>query len=282
MKHPLLVNVGCGNRFHKDWINLDLHSSSPDVRVCDLTKGIPLQSDTADALYSAAVLEHIRIANVNSFLLECQRVLKPGGIIRIAVPDFEQQVKTYLTQLETAKRGDTVADWRREWMIIEMIDQVGRERSGGSMAAILSQTEGIDEDFVAQRIGEEGRDLINSLKNKQLLADPDFTNSRYHLVRGRFIGRWIVKWLLRSSDLEADLAALEVGRFRLRSGELHRWVYDTLSLKNRLAKAGFVDLAVCSHGESCIPNWETYHLEVNKGGRVEKPDLLIVEGKKAD
>jgi predicted SAM-dependent methyltransferase len=279
-RKPVLVNVGCGSRYHTSWLNYDLHSSAPEVIACDLTKGIPLQSNAADAVYSAAVLEHIRPADVPSFLAECVRVLKPGGLLRIAVPDFEQQVKAYLAELDAAKSGSSAANTRREWMLIEMIDQVGREKSGGGMAAFLSRKQSVDENFIVQRIGEEGRDLVRSLNGRDVEADPDICAPRGYMVRGRKLGQMLCKWLLRSPDLQADLAALEVGRFRLNSGEVHRWVYDEMSLRNCMSAAGLENLTAMPHGQSSIPNWTDYHLEVSPNGLVQKPDLLIVEGVK--
>ena len=279
-RKPLLVNVGCGSRYHPSWLNYDLHSSAPEVIACDLTKGIPLQSSVADAVYSAAVLEHIRPVDVPSFLAECFRVLKPGGFLRIAVPDFEQQVRVYLAELEAAKGGSSAANTRREWMLVEMIDQVGREKSGGGMAAFLSRKQSVHEDFIVQRIGEEGRGLLRSLKGRTVQADPDLGAPRGHLVRGRKLGQMLCKWLLRSADLQADLTALEVGRFRLNSGEVHRWVYDEMSLKDCMSAAGLKNLTAMPHGQSSIPNWTDYHLEVSPNRMVQKPDLLIVEGVK--
>ena len=84
------VNLGCGARFHPEWTNIDLDPQGPGVIRHDLSKGIPLKDESCDAVYHAAVLEHIRRADVPAFLAECPRVQKPGGIIRIGVPDQER------------------------------------------------------------------------------------------------------------------------------------------------------------------------------------------------
>src|ERR1035437_720851 len=95
-----LLNLGCGKRFHPDWINIDFVSSSKDVIACNLLKGIPYESNTFAVVYHSHVLEHFPKNEVNNFIAECFRVLKKDGIIRIAVPDFEALVKEYLHIME--------------------------------------------------------------------------------------------------------------------------------------------------------------------------------------
>ena len=92
----------------------------------------------------------------------------------------------------------------------------------------------------------------------------------------------LFRWLLGTENLERDLLALEIGRFRINSGEVHQWVYDSHSLKKTLSLAGFGDLHVMAHGFSEIPGWKDFHLEVDPDGNVEKPDLLVVEGRKRE
>jgi hypothetical protein len=95
------------------------------------------------------------------------------------------------------------------------------------------------------------------------------------------LGVFLLKFLLRSRDIRKDLAAWEVGRFRLFSGETHQWAYDRVSLGNLFQQAGFSEIQVKAHGESRISNWRDYHLEVDENGFVEKPDLFVMEGIKS-
>ena len=57
-----LVNLGCGSRYHADWINIDIAAHGPGVIAHDLSKGIPLEENSCDAVYHSAVLEHIRLS----------------------------------------------------------------------------------------------------------------------------------------------------------------------------------------------------------------------------
>lgn len=274
----LKINVGCGSRFHRDWLNFDLHAYTPEVVACDLTKGIPVADGEADVVYSAAVLEHIRPRDLSGFLAECRRALRSGGVLRLAVPDLEQQAKFYLDSLARIDKGDPVAPSDREWMVLEMLDQSTREETGGEMLRFLSQEEIPNQEFILKRIGVEGAELINQISTwrdqKNVLRKKP---SVYDMVPLGRIGRALLKWLLHSKNLQQDLRALEIGRFRLNSGEVHQWAYDRHSLAKILLNAGFTGSIKCAHGESRIPDWKTFHLEVTPEGVVEKPDLLVME-----
>lgn len=279
-KASYLVNLGCGDRIHTAWTNYDLHARVPGVVECDFLNGIPLEAGTASVVYSAAVLEHVPRPAVTQFLGECRRILMPGGVIRFAVPDFERQARLYLDLVGRAAEGDADTAERLEWMVLEMIDQVGRDKKGGGMAEFLAGRGQAQRQFLIDRIGKEGGHLLDKLKGRNIKAEMDFKSYRTWMVRGSFLGVWLLKFLLKSKDIRKDLAALEVGRFRLFQGEIHQWAYDRASLICLMDAHGFGDLRVMAHGESRIPDWKSYNLEIDEHGQVEKPDLLIVEGGK--
>ena len=52
---------------------------------------------SVDVVYTSHMLEHLTRALVHDFLMEAKRVLKPGGILRVAVPDMRLLVKQYLS-----------------------------------------------------------------------------------------------------------------------------------------------------------------------------------------
>jgi predicted SAM-dependent methyltransferase len=63
------------------------------VRECNVVEGVPLPDASCDAVYNAAVLEHLTPAQAERFLRECHRLLKSGGVLRVGVPDLEQIVR---------------------------------------------------------------------------------------------------------------------------------------------------------------------------------------------
>ena len=53
-----MLNLGCGGRYHKDWINIDFNSSGPDVIKHNLCLGIPSPNEDFDVVYHSDLLEH--------------------------------------------------------------------------------------------------------------------------------------------------------------------------------------------------------------------------------
>jgi predicted SAM-dependent methyltransferase len=143
------VNLGCGNRYHKDWINFDFISGTLDVKQHDLTRGIPLENNSTDVVYHSHVLEHFNKEGGKFFLSECFRVLKSGGVLRIAVPDLEQITKSYLECLEKAKSESNEAHHANyQWSVIELIDQLSRNKSGGEMLNYWKQEHPLNASFI--------------------------------------------------------------------------------------------------------------------------------------
>lgn len=84
------INLACGGVFvtGDGWLNLDYSASSPAVPRADLLGRLPLSNDSAALVYSSRFLEHIPRGDVPGFLAECRRVLAPGGILRLVLPDL--------------------------------------------------------------------------------------------------------------------------------------------------------------------------------------------------
>jgi predicted SAM-dependent methyltransferase len=267
------LNLGCGERVHPDWINIDIAASQSCVMAHDLVRGIPFETESADVVYHAALFEHVRRENAADFLREIYRALKPGGIIRIGVPDLEKICRTYLEKLEAALAEDKQAANDYDWIMLEMLDQIVRERSGGEMVEYFRCQPLPNEHFVLERIGNEGRKLIETIR-RQGAPQPakSFSVRRWAgTVAGMLRDRLLI--LLAGRDA---VRALAIGRFRL-TGEAHHWMYDRFSLARELMAAGFHEPRVYSASQSSIPDWERFHLDTQPDGTVNKPDLLFME-----
>ena len=73
---PLLLNLGCGSTFSKDWRNYDINPSSPEVKYWNANKSIPSNDYNVDVVYNSHMLEHLNPSSGKKFLKECYRVLK--------------------------------------------------------------------------------------------------------------------------------------------------------------------------------------------------------------
>ena len=118
------LNLGCGpTNAPADWLNVDgswnawfarhryLRSTLKTfglinanqaahwkVRpfVHDLTRPLPFEDNAFSAVYGSHVLEHLYLTDARRLLLECKRVLRPEGVIRLVVPDLRSLAENYL------------------------------------------------------------------------------------------------------------------------------------------------------------------------------------------
>ena len=67
------------------------------VRHMDATRRLPFDDGAVDVIYTSHMLEHLGDSNARRFLRETHRVLAPGGILRVAVPDIARLVDDYRT-----------------------------------------------------------------------------------------------------------------------------------------------------------------------------------------
>lgn len=244
--HLIMCNLGCGSRYHSDWINIDFHGDGSNVLSWDLQQSLPLPDRSCDVIYSSHAIEHFTRDGALRFLNECRRALKPQGTLRIVAPDLEGIARAYLDCLDAARDAIPGAADRYQWITIELLDQLVRHRGGGEMLKYWSQESVPAEDFVVGRVGTE-----------------------YHRARTYWKGR---------SVPEKTLDANAVGRFRL-GGEVHQWMYDSYSLGRLLTECGYVDVVSCSAEESSIPSFASYGLDTQPDGSIYKPDSFFIEAK---
>lgn len=254
---PILLNLGCGTRIHPAWQNYDLVAMVPGVRVIDLRARLPFADASADAVYHSHVLEHLERTHAAAFLGECRRVLKPRGVLRLAVPDLEGICRRYLLELDAAAKGEPGASERHGWMTIELLDQCVRTVPGGEMLKWWCAAKVLAEDLVRERMGNEF---------------------------GRF-RQWFDAEVVRAgarpawADAPVPSVTAEAEAAFRRQGEIHRWMYDRVSLTGLLARVGFdaSGIRVVGAQQSSITDWRTFELDADATGRIHKPDSLFIE-----
>ena len=91
-----LINLGSGGRGKPGWINVDVFPAPGVTCTFDCRKRLPFADHTARGIYTEHFFEHIDYTEeAPHFLSECHRVLKPGGVLRIVVPDAEKYIRAY-------------------------------------------------------------------------------------------------------------------------------------------------------------------------------------------
>lgn len=255
-----MANIGCGAVFHPGWDNFDFTPIDPGVRKIDLARPIPFKPATYGTCYLSHVLEHLSRQRVPSLLGEIWQSLQPGGVLRIVVPDLEVIAQLYLRELLAAAAAtDDEAYLRHEWMTLELIDQMTRTFSGGFMGRTLRSRPLPHREFIEKRIGWEGKHWLESV-DRALQAGSEVLPPAE---------------VYRAAQPEGAQEAV----FR-RSGEVHRWMYDRVSLRRILEESGYINITVCRADESRIPKFANYNLDTDESGSVRKPDSLFMEASK--
>jgi predicted SAM-dependent methyltransferase len=88
------LHIGCGKNYIPGWTNLDLFSSVKADVYADIT-ALPFDRGSFDLIYASHVLEHVQRNTVVATLAHWRDMLKEGGTLRLAVPNFEAVAKWY-------------------------------------------------------------------------------------------------------------------------------------------------------------------------------------------
>jgi predicted SAM-dependent methyltransferase len=89
------LNWGSGTEPPADWINCDI-KEAPGVDIsCDIREGLPLEDACIDYAASIHALPELAHPDVEPALIELRRVLKPDGVLRLALPDLERAMEAY-------------------------------------------------------------------------------------------------------------------------------------------------------------------------------------------
>jgi len=109
----LRLNLAAGHVPKPGWLNVDLLAPTADLRL-DLRRPLPFPNDSVASIYAEHFFEHLEYPNVTEsmgwdleglgpsealqFLRECRRVLAPGGMIDLVVPDTEGMIGVYVAR----------------------------------------------------------------------------------------------------------------------------------------------------------------------------------------
>lgn len=91
------LNLGSRNRSIPDFLNMDIDQHDGVDIVGDISDLSRFEDNSIPVIYASHVLEHVGFHKTIPTLREWYRVLRPGGILYLAVPDFARCVELYQT-----------------------------------------------------------------------------------------------------------------------------------------------------------------------------------------
>lgn len=260
----LNVNLGCGPVFvdSPQWLNLDFSPSSSAVRQANLLDRLPLADESASLVYSSHFLEHAPRALVAGLLQECLRVLKPGGVVRLVVPDLENLAREYLAMRDKGEHD------KANFVVLEMIDQCVRQVSGGELGRLYRQLNAQPKtsnaamiDYIRMRTGEDFHQM-------------DTVTKRFGLEKlGRMVRalpNWIQRYWIHFCLLLLPAAFRSQNVSLAAVGERHQWLWDFHQIKAELEALGFKDVQRLSADTSTVPDFPFYPLDTDKHGQPRK------------
>jgi len=89
------LNWGCGEHPERGWLNSDIKDVPGIDVVADVRAGLPLETGSIDYITSIHALPELPYTDLVPALQELHRVLKPGGVLRLALPDLERGIVAY-------------------------------------------------------------------------------------------------------------------------------------------------------------------------------------------
>jgi len=167
--HPVKLHIGCGTKYKNGWINIDNNS---DINIgkldfnWDLLKRLPLPASSVDFIFHEHFIEHLTYDQGQLFFMNCSSILKSGGVMRIACPDLDAVITSYIN--DNWREQDWVEKYGYQWI-----------RSRGEMVNICLNNNPWGHQFVYSK-----EDLIRSLidagfqKNK--ISEVNFSESKYN------------------------------------------------------------------------------------------------------
>ncbi|HEX6963756.1 MAG TPA: methyltransferase domain-containing protein [Lacipirellula sp.] len=103
---PYRFHFACGTVKLPGWVNIDRDPVSEIVDISwDIRQPLPVADGCVELIHHEHFLEHLDVGEGVAFLRQCHRLLMPGGVLRVAMPDMAECVRQYYEN-----------DWRQPWM----------------------------------------------------------------------------------------------------------------------------------------------------------------------
>jgi len=227
----------------------------------DLTKPLPFEGESFDHVNSYHIFEHLSLKEGHAHTAELFRVMKPGGILRISVPDLESIAREYLEYLGKSLENPVPENLQRyKWCVYELIDQATRTYSGGMMLEDIQKGD-FDKEHLLDRYSDVFDPFLNN-RSGQERQEGEMSRKSF-FQRLRTLTPEKIKRRLRWNEYKVrrERKDREIAGDPRKTKESVRWMHDRLSLRLMVESQGFVDVKRMDFDRSDIPDWQNYNLD---------------------
>ena len=161
---PLKLDLGGGFQELEGFTNVDLYENPAVDIVHDIETKLPFEDNSVDEIRLHHSLEHCAMQSLPGMALDWYRVLKPGGQLRIVVPEIEGCMSNFLAASEDDKWG-----WRIEYILGAQHNNIGQQfhKSAFTPASLQKLVESVH--FVVDSLTVENNgknDCVHLLAHK--------------------------------------------------------------------------------------------------------------------
>ena len=268
------ANFGCGPIFSDlGFDNYDYYDLPGKIKKIDLTRPLNIPNESYEVCYTSHSLEHLSYTNAIRFLKEIHRILKPQGIVRIVVPDFELLVKEYILKLESArisnqkKEKNLKIKTNLQFIVDLILDDLTKEDNHGIKRQRLNSGY-YDYEYVKE---------ISNFFNKE-----NFVTQKEVLSRSKIILRRIRTLINSENKLNLFKQKIFSPFFKdpRKNGYAHKWMWDEMQLFYVLKDIGFISVKRHNFNSSEIRDWHKFKLDLNHENGPLHPLSLYIEASK--
>ena len=166
------------------------HALPANIMVHNLAQPLPIAGNSVDVVYHSHLLEHLDRDTAKTLLLEVKRVLRPGGIQRIVVPDMERACSAYISHISISDDNAAEADQHDSYIAAIIEQSVRKEAYGTSQQRSLRR---VLENVLlgdARRRGETHQWMYDRINLSALLTSLGYRSPQVQSYDRSLIPNW--------------------------------------------------------------------------------------------
>jgi predicted SAM-dependent methyltransferase len=133
------INLGCGDSYIPSQINIDFFF--PKFKIdygSDLRYPLKIDNNSIDGIFTEHTLEHLTYDQNDRLMAECFRIMKPGAVFRILVPDVSLFANNYAANNKA---------WFDEWERLMFINSESKERAARKLSTPMEAISFVTQEY---------------------------------------------------------------------------------------------------------------------------------------